>query len=89
MMSQPHGGSDGVVGVERGMLGGRKTGRSWYGVVVVESMVDAGEEGRVVVRGGQFGSGAVSAWQMLVVSVLVFLVLGQWLVGMCAVYPVA
>lgn len=48
------------------------------------SMVDAGEEGRV--RGGQFG--LVSAWQMSVVSVLV-LVLGQWLVGMCAVYPVA
>lgn len=53
------------------MLEGRKSGGSWYGVVVVESMVDAGE-GRVV-RGGQFGSSAVSAWQMLVVvSVLVF-----------------
>lgn len=64
------------MGVERGMLGGRKSGGSWYGVVVVESMVDAGEEGRVA-RGGQFGSGAVPAWQMLVVSVLVFLVLGQ------------
>lgn len=54
------------------MLEGRKSGGSWCGVVVVESTVDAGEEGRVV-RGGQFGSGAVSAWQMLVVvSVLVF-----------------